>query len=413
MNKVFSLIVFMMLYGMALSQNQKNQYQYELELLNKDIQAQSDNAALYFQRASFYLDYRNFALAQQDISQAILLDSINMEYPLLKARIFQLEGNSTLALNQYLKLYNRDTANLVYIAPIARLYESNRQLEKALLFFGKWSKSDSLNLYTKGKIAEILLIQGETIEAVEILKEILMKDSLNLNALNWLSLVYFKSQMPDSALLLVERALRLDADNIRFLERAASIHYSRNHYYRALPYYRKVIELQDTTADIALNMGMALYGTKKYAEAIPFLNFAANYNQDNYLPFRYLGECYYYLDDTANMVILMEKAYGLLFPDEMIQISVEHSLAKVYNKAGKFKESEKYYTILLKKNANSQYYFEMARLQDEGFKDPKKALHWYSRYIKAVGEWESDMLTFAKSREAKLKEDLHFAGELY
>jgi tetratricopeptide (TPR) repeat protein len=391
------------------------QFSAQINDLTQQINNQTPNNELYFKRAKLYFELRDFTKAQADIHLLLLNDSLNSNYLFLAARNAQGMGNNTVALNLFHCLYVDDSMNVYTVSQLAKLYDQNQQELIALKYYKRWIMLDSTNLFPKAKIAEWMLKSGETMQSIEMFNAIYAADSAYLPALNMLSFIYYKLYESDSAIKYVEKALAIDADNTKFIERLANVYYQKDHYFRAIPYYKKLIALEDTTPDVALHLGLSLFGIKKYTEALPLLQYAANKLPDNYVPFRYLGECYFQLHDSLKSVQSFEKAFKLIYPNELLEYALRLSLARSYFQAGDFTNSIKYYSQLIEKSVEPLNYYELAVVYDEGLKDQKKALHFFARFLQLMEgkNYNGQRLEYAQARVAQIKSDLHFQGELY
>ncbi len=413
--KSYFIYFVLLLFSIQLFAQQETSFTQELELLNKQIIEQESNIGLYYKRAKLYYEFNDYSKSLSDIKRVLKVDSVNQNYLMLSAKIYQGIGNVTFAIREYKKLYAIDSTSIYSISQLAKLYEINRQVRFAYPYYENWILLDSVNLYPKAQIAKFVLKSGETQQAIDLFTEIFTQDSNYLPALNYLSLIYYKLNEPDTAIYFVKKALEIDSENIKYIERLANFYFHRNHNFLAIPLYEKVITMQDSTPAIVLKLGMAYYGARKYNKAIKPLQYAAYKVPENYVPHRYLAETYYELKDSVQSVAQFEKAYDLFQPDARIKISLETSMARSYFQKGDFANAAKYYTKVLQKEQSSIMYFEIARVYDEGLNDKKKALHFFARYLQkmeGIPNFESTV-NYARSREKKLKEDLHFKGELY
>lgn len=181
-------------------------------------------------------------------------------------------------------------------------------------------------------------------------------------------------------------------------------HYSAGNYKEATERLKDNIILGDSSYTTCYYLGMSLYASQLYYEAVTWLEKA--YNQNNSDTNIYL--LYYYgtalswtynrkrgIEVLAEGVEIIEKMNEMLF-------DFDRSFGDAYMRSGSFAKAVEYYSSAYKRDSQAH-----SLLYNIGYcydlnKDYKNAINYFERFLKTAPEgWDADMEDLADGEAGK------------
>ena len=117
--------------------------------------------------------------------------------------------------------------------------------------------------------AQLLMVRKEYVEAVKAYSELLKDDPKNARMLNQLGIAYQELGDTNQSERSYKKAVHADKTYVSAINNLGALEYSKNHYGKAIKYYRKAIAMRDgDQAVIYSNLGYAYFGRREYPRAL-------------------------------------------------------------------------------------------------------------------------------------------------
>ena len=246
------------------------------------------------------------------------------------------------ALDAYLQAHP-ENAEALYLLAYVRFRE-NRP-EESLQISTRAARistpqSDDLKI-----VALDYVLLKDRLSAIRYLRMAVVMQPSNVEALYALGRVLYEENQFDAAIEAFGAVLRRDPQNVKAQDNLGLCYEGKNEMERALPAYRKAIELDDRAARHSaqpyLNLGILLTRTDKAAEAVPFLQRAVELDPDSPKTHMELGRTYSLLNRFAEAAAELEKSVQLKSDDG----GTHYLLGRVYVRLGKGELGKKEFAI--------------------------------------------------------------------
>jgi tetratricopeptide (TPR) repeat protein len=386
--------------------------------------------------------------ALSSIQHCIAEDSANYN-------LFLLQGNIQENLYQY------DKALASYNQAL-QLNEENKEIKSSLAaLYAKIGRNDiSAGLYVqlaeaepeirhwKMKSAMALQLLGKHQQALEMLRDVILKDSLNWVIQRDMGDCYFRLNNFDSAAIHYQKSLDFYPNN-RSFNQLMRIKIKNEDYVEAIKTGREAVKLDSTNVEAWKQMGRAYFLINMKKNAIAVFDKAVALGDTSYFTCSHLGLLYYpedynlgikYLEialrqETSDLAIMyylsiayeyggeLEKSIALIDninknikSYDSIRIISEIQRGVVYRKQRRYNEAIKTYSDVIKSDPSQIIFYRIiAEIYQYDLRKKKEALEWYIRYINKLDpKWETNayeentLLQYTKDRINKLKTDLFF-----
>lgn len=245
--------------------------------LSKSIEQDADNAELYYQRATAYMNLKLLDRALADINDAIRFDDANPLYPFQKGRICYAMNKTIEAEQAYRSAITLKPDYTVAQMKLAELYYIVKKHRESI---------DLLNSVTAaepGK-ADAYFFKGmnyketgDTGKSISNFQKALEYDAAYYDAAIQLGRL-FAARKQREAIAYLEAAIRMQKRNPEAYFVKAYYHQQVGDYQRALNDYRKVIDI-DPSNDLAYyNVGVINYDVNQLREAMRAFNICIQMN---------------------------------------------------------------------------------------------------------------------------------------
>ena len=324
---------------------------------------------------------------------------------------YQLLGNSDKAIEIYTQVLQTNPDNLLLKYTLAKLYMSERKVNKSIELLKALSKKDSLNpnyQYQLGVAYQKLGQKGVFDSANSFLKAYKI-DSLHLKSIYNLAKFYRKLKFKDSATIFINRGLKINPKSINFNQLKVKDAFYKKEFDTTLVYLKRLEDLHFKTKFVYKLYGLTYLNIRDFTAAetsfkkalrIDFTDASILYN---------LGLVYTALQDykTAEYHFLLsilqqkptiDKNYYQLGMVQLKQKKTKRAL-KSFEKG--YKNNSKNYLLL----------FQLALTSDDFYKDKKIALQHFEKYIDTFSEKDAASTIYAKQRIKEIKTTLFMNRE--
>ena len=144
--------------------------------------------------------------------------------------------------------------------------------------------------------ARVLILAGNTTDALELLDEIIENDLENHDAYNMRGITKLELGQNELAIRDFNVSLALDSNDYRSYYNRGNAYYQNENFSQAVLDFDAAMQLEPKEADIYINRGNALVQLQRYSEAVYDYEFALKIENDNYLTHFNLARAHYLTD---------------------------------------------------------------------------------------------------------------------
>ena len=397
-----------------------SQYKETISEAEKFSMLFPDNPKIYYYEGYAYQSLNRYKDAEKYFKKAFLLDSFNTRFINTFAKISEINRKPTKAKILYQKTLEIDSLNFTALNNLSKLFLNQKKYNNALHIFLILSKQDTSNAYYDRKIGYCYLKLSAVKSGIYYYKKAYSKDSSNLYNIKSLASVYLKTKKFDNAIKICEKGIIKDSAFSDFYKLKGDAHFAKNHFFRAVPDYKKAIQLGDSSYNLQKRLGIALCEIKKFKEALPYNIFTYKKDSSSYSNTMYLCRTYLGLKDYDNSLKFADKTLKLIRFAKRIEYNIFDLKATAYTEKEKYLQALKMYEKqknifeLNPKYFNLRNTYNSALIFDK-LNDKKNALKYYKNIVNYYENHSSDKdnpyYKYSKQRVTKLKEDIFFEGD--
>jgi tetratricopeptide (TPR) repeat protein len=398
---VLSLSVYVQAQNNLDSLLQKGNYLKVIDLL----QSQNDSFEKNIKLGKIYHEIGDYNNAINNYLKAQKIES-NESVNYLLAKTYQAKANNKQAIHYYSKIVKKDSLNYLILYKLAKLYSKTQQFDKAKIIFNKLINEDPKNpnyLYQKA------LLQTNLYDRANSFLKVYELDSLHTKSMLHLANFFKMIRDIDSSRLFVDKALRIDRHNIKFLPLKINDLYKQKKYKDALAYSLLLDSLSKNNVFAKQRIGLCSWKLKDNETAKDYLHQALAIDHEDKVTYYYLGLLYKDLKDYKKakfyftMAIIKEK------PDldnEYFNLGLIAQIEKKPRVAIKnFKEAYQ------NNRKNYKALFELAVMSDLYYKDKSIALIHYEDYQDRFNRINKENSVYVMKRIKDISESLFMEGK--
>jgi tetratricopeptide (TPR) repeat protein len=340
------------------------------------------------------------------VQQALSHDSANMVYLAELADLYQVMGNYPDAIRIYRKALEKEPGDPFLRANLGKLWIRLQEYREAYAVFSVLHTEDSVNLWIQKQLAISASRLGKSGEAVTLFMKVLQQNPGDFSSSLAVASLLQQDTAYSAACEVLLGALREFPGNSLLQHRLAQNYYYLNEYENAAEMYQEYLSHNDTSLIVRKEYGVVLYFCKREQEAIGILT-PAGYMApaDPLIPF-YIGLSYRNLKDFPEAKEYLESAAGLSHPWYMT--AVYRNLAQVHGFLREFPQAMEVYKKILEIDpSDHEVLFEMATTSEEYMRDKTVAYGYYRQYLEKAGK-RAPNEAYARSRMSKIREELFF-----
>ncbi len=253
-----------------------------LAILNNQISEDSLNAALFHQRADYYLRDSQINLALRDVGQAMQIESGNPEHLVLLTDIYQQMNKFEDARDVLRRVVDNDSKNLAALVRLSKLELAYKNYKEATKYINRaisLKPGMAKAWFIKGYINEE---QQDTAAAIANYQEAITRDPSFKDPFLKVGILMSEQGNP-MAVDYFNSALNIDPEDLSTMY-LLGLHYQENGQYgKAEETYNNIISLDSAYPHAYYNIGyMALVYEEDYEKAIDFMTRAINHKKNYY-----------------------------------------------------------------------------------------------------------------------------------
>ncbi|MGQ8335235.1 tetratricopeptide repeat protein [Sunxiuqinia sp. A32] len=379
------------------------EFKKAIVIIDKKIEAKP-TGELFYKRSIAHQRLMDYPAALNDITLALSVDSLNVDYYNARADLFQSLGNYENAaqdLNMALKLKPDDLLIKFDLGKILILLTDYSQ---AFNVFEEIHAVDSTNVMFN-KYGALAAFKAKKLKrTVELYDVYLTQNPKDLGAYFNLANAFERLNRKTQSLNTYLKAMRQFPNNKSLLLKTANFTFEIKNFEFAQSLYNQYMSRYDTLLPVLLNYGICLYHNKQTEAAIEMLEMCySNAPNDVYVNF-YLGVCHKRLENYDLAANYLDFAIYISIPD--FHPEMYHHLAQVYMKELEPEKAMECYKKAYELDSRKvEVLFELATMCEEFNYGKTIALNYYKSYLKEAGE-EADNADYALDRVRLIKEEL-------
>lgn len=242
----------------------------KLEVINQRIDADASNPEHYNLRAKFYLLDRQFDLALKDVNKSLSLDAGKSASYIILADIYLMMGKPEDSRDALLKAISKNPKDADAFLKLAKLYLIIKDYKNCYATVKELLIIDNANAPAYYTRAIGLLEQGDTIHAVDDLKQAVDKNQEYYEAYVQLGELYAVKKDPLAELYL-KNALRLRPTSREALYMLGLYYQDAGKYDRAIATYDLMSKTDTSFREASYNTGyIYLVYLKDFKKAVQF-----------------------------------------------------------------------------------------------------------------------------------------------
>ncbi len=314
-------------------------------------------------------------------------------------------------------------------------------------------KSDSLDVSSWLKLAEIASFRQNDDQAIEALNHVLRIDSLNLTGLMKMGDIFHKHKH-QGAILYYQRAYELYPDNQQAAFALGNLHILAKEAWKTIPICEHMLNIDTTSIKFSKLLGYSYYKQGEPPNAVKYFEYANQLGDSTTFTFKFKGISHYLrLDFTAAIeslqlakakdtldaeiyfflgasmattknkteaMSLLNKSFQLMQPDPGITARIYSEQGNIKRLEEEYEEAYALYNLAWETDTtNMMALYFMASILDNSMHKSKEALVDYQNYLDALDrlpeKTESgqgvSIRAIVEDRIITLKEELFFLDE--
>ncbi|MCY1634513.1 tetratricopeptide repeat protein [Marinifilum sp. D737] len=383
------------------------EYESAIPILKQMIAKDSTNSKLYFRLGKAYQNLNQYVPAIENYQKAHRLHPNSTATLFNYSNCLYSSGNYPESQKQLLKLQAVDSMHYQGSLLLAKTYANLSNYRKGLDIYEKLIERDSLNPYLHKQAANL---KGKMQNFIGALASYLKAYELNPKDLSVILHViqkFYEMQGYEQALDFCNKGLETYPNNHLIQKKKAQCLVGLEWYENALNIYKDLETRKKLNLSGYKQLGVCYMQTRQYENAIKsFLACGETFEKDPMLNF-YLGVCHSRLNDNKKGIEYLNNSLVYITP--AIKSSIHLYLAKAYSATREFEkaviEYKKHFEL---DNSNPEVLYEIATTYEEFGDNKKKALKYYSQYIRETDDVGGERYEYAKSRILHIKEKIHF-----
>jgi tetratricopeptide (TPR) repeat protein len=250
----------------------------QLEALNQKITEDAENPDLYDLRAKYFISDRQFDKAMKDVNKAISINDKKPSFYITLSDIYLFLGQTENCREALKKAIGMDPSEKNALLKLAKLYLIVKDYKNCYLTIKQIFEIDNGNATAYYIRAIGLLEQGDTIRAVDDLKQAVDKNQEFFEAYVQLGELYSLRKDPMAALYL-KNALNLNPKSKEVLYLLGLYYQESGQYEKAIETYQNLAKVDTASRESLYNIGyIHLVYLKNFPLAIE--NFTASLAKD-------------------------------------------------------------------------------------------------------------------------------------
>lgn len=357
------------------------EYEHVIGATTQSLATGDTAFSTYYMKAQSEAQLGQTGNAINTLQDALVFHSEDTRIRRMLAGQYNLAGDYVHARENFQVLVRSDSSDLSSWLKLAEIASFRQQYGEAIVALEQVLTRDTLNLEGLMMMGDILN-RNNSQEAVVYYEKALRLYPDNQKAAYALGNLYIQAKRADEAIPVCEHMLFIDSTSIKFSKLMGYAQYKASNPFMAIPHFQQAVELGDSTSFTFKFMGICQYLSISFPEAIESLLYASKKDTMDAEIFFFLGASLANTRDKKEAMDNLDKSMKLMQPDPAVA-------ARIYSEQGNIKRLEEAYEeayALYGKawetdTTNTMALYFMASIQDNSLHHSKQALEDYQRFI--------------------------------
>ncbi len=213
----------------------------------------------HYQLGTAFLNLMKYREALIHFSKAVRSDAQNTDYLFMMANVDELMGRPILAKYFYDRVLKIDSTFYTAKLKLANVLMDIKNYAKAAKLYGELAEKDSLNDYLIRRLSICKIKNRDTTAALNLLNRIFKAGTYNSKSALLLAKIYFSKEEYDSAIAVMNAALKRDKMDMELNRFAAEVYFKLKRYRSAITKYLQSVTFGDSTAEVYQKLGLSYY----------------------------------------------------------------------------------------------------------------------------------------------------------
>ncbi len=310
---------------------------------------------------------------------------------------------------RYRAAYRKDSTNQTVAASLARLLSDWTAWSEVAAIYERLVQEDQLNSYLHAQLGTAYARLDSTDRAIVHYERAHLLNPRNIKVALALTKVYYDIEYIMSARRVLARALDERPRHPALWRRSGEVAFKEEAYPDAVEAFGNVLRysIDSTAADLS-HLGVSLYLTNEFTEALDYLQQSYDRNDEDVLNTFYLGMAHQQLGQYEEALLYLGLAADLL--GEGMLADIQARIGNTYEQTEQQPEAIRAYRLALNLDATRlEALFHLAALYDSYYADKKMALQQYERFLERIQEGQlPKMQQYAEQRVQEISENKFF-----
>jgi len=399
-----------------------NQYYTEaIDLLEQLAEKDTTSPVIYFKLGQAYSGLMKYKGAFRAYNRANRLDPENCQILYALGETCISLGALNKATQCYFNILINEPGQVKAYLKLGYIYQKQKEYLRALAVYFPVMSLDPDNFVAYKEMGRCYQNLNKYPQAILYYEKALSINPFDITLFSLIGNLYIKMEKFPAAIEILSRGLKSDSMQLSLIKLKSFAHLKNHENEKAATGFEKLIAFGDSSLFVVKHLGLSYISTEQYNLAIPLLeqvfkNDSTDYENCYYLATAYSGD-YQKLKSLKYYFNTIE----LLKPDSVLLSLIHHKIAENYHYYNiKDLALDHFETAFRMDTTNITILLEIAA-DYESLNEKKKALHNYNLFLEyknklmdqeEMGSDDNGMTEFVQGRILKLREELHFAGEL-
>ncbi len=263
----------------------------DLSAINSQIEKDRSNPDLYFSRAQYNFQHRNFQDAINDMKIVLKFDSTKAKNYIFLSDLYLTQNKTKDTRDMLRKAMHCDSTNTEALRKYSELFFLAQKYDTAMFYINRSLHYDRANASSHFQKGMILKETGDTARAISSFQDAISANQKYYNAYIQLGILYSNKKNP-LAEQYFNGALALNPKSGEAFYNKAYFFQTMGKYEKALSTYDSLLKFMPQHFDALFNEGAILAEQKKYDEAIQKFNSIIERDANFFRAYYGRGRCY-------------------------------------------------------------------------------------------------------------------------
>lgn len=325
------------------------------------------------------------------------------------ARAYNTIGNFDKAIVQYQNVIGKDSTLQIAAFELGKLYLKVKRSKDALSLFSNLVKIGNENpeyLHYQGEAFREL---GEGEKSMVSYQKAITIDSTHLRSLFQLAKYYVVLGENNQALDYIDLGLDFYKNDLSLINLKALAHFNDYAYEKAIPWFERLVVMGEKKNYVYRKLAHCYFKTWDFEKAKETYHILIDLDDTDADAYFNLGRTFWKNKQLDSAQIVIEKAIEVQDPILLREYS---ALAGLSRERNDLKSALEYYKLAHAEDPENPIgYYQICTVADQLYKDPKRKLAHYEKFVDMYGRDRSYFSKFVSKRISELKEEIHFSKD--